>query len=158
MLANVPTPCGPGGSIRPPFFYVSYEAIKRVSGWQRIYSVGLRRPPDAGPKHCQHSQISRAQSPLNLFHTWCNMLLTGLHQSPVVSIPLLLPSKYSYFTSLLSLPPLHARELGAIIIIKNHSNWCDLPISNLTEFPISNFTVIDARLNQQLYRITMIAL
>ena len=29
----------------------------------------------------------RAQSPLNPFYTWCKMFLTGLHNSPVVSIP-----------------------------------------------------------------------
>ena len=40
----------------------------------------------AGPKR------SCAQSPRNHSYTWCNMLLTGLHHSPVVSIPLLLPS------------------------------------------------------------------
>ena len=28
--------------------------------------------------------FSRAKSPLNHFYTWCNMLLTGLHHSPVV--------------------------------------------------------------------------
>ena len=43
--------------------------------WQRVYGVGLRRPPleplqsrlekprDAGPKRCHYSQTSRAQSP-----------------------------------------------------------------------------------------------
>ena len=46
---------------------------------------------DAGPKRCHYSQTSRAQSPLNPLYTWSNMLLTGLHHSPVVSIPLLLP-------------------------------------------------------------------
>ena len=59
---------------------------------------------DAGPKRCQHSQNSRAQSPLNPFYTWCNILLTELHHSSVVSIPLLLPSNSSIFP--LQLPPL----------------------------------------------------
>ena len=69
---------------------------------------------DAGPKCCQHSQTSRAQSPLIPFYTWCNFFLTGLHYSPVVGIPLLLLS--NSFILPLHLPPL-ARELGAIIII-----------------------------------------
>ena len=55
-------------------------------------------------KRCQHSQTSRAQSPLNLLYTWCNMLLTGLHQSPVVSIPLFLPSNSSILPPSPSLP------------------------------------------------------
>ena len=37
---------------------------------------------DAGPKLCQCSQYSRAQTPLNPFYTCCNLLLTGLHHSP----------------------------------------------------------------------------
>ena len=49
----------------------------------------------AGPKHCHYSQTSRSQSPLNPFCTWY-LLLTGLHHSSVVSIPLLLPSNSSY--------------------------------------------------------------
>ena len=77
---------------------MSYEVTKRVSRWQHVYDVGLRRPPicnlyrDARLKHYHHSQTSRAQSPFNPFYTWCNMLLTEFHHSPVVSIPLLLPS------------------------------------------------------------------
>ena len=46
----------------------------------------------------------RAQSPLNHFYTWCSMLLPGLHHSPVVSVPLLLPTNSSTFP--LHLPPL----------------------------------------------------
>ena len=49
----------------------------------------------ADPNHCHHSQSSRTQSPLNPFYTWCNMLLTGLYHSPLVSIPLLLSSNSS---------------------------------------------------------------
>ena len=67
---------------------------------------------DTGPKRCQHSQISRDQTPFNLFYTWCNMLLTGLHRSPVVSIPLFLPTNSSILPT-----PLRARELEAIITI-----------------------------------------
>ena len=37
----------------------------------------LKRPQDAGSKRCHVSQTSCAQSPLNTFYTWCNMLLTG---------------------------------------------------------------------------------
>ena len=57
-----------------------------------------------GSKPCQHSQTSRAKSPLNPFYTWCKILLTGLHHSPVGSIPLLLPTNSSIFP--LHLPPL----------------------------------------------------
>ena len=66
----------------------------------------------SGPKCCHHSQTCRAQSALNPFHTWY-MLLTGLHRSSVVSIPLLLPSN----SSIPPLHPLRARELRAIVII-----------------------------------------
>ena len=38
---------------------------------------------DAGPKRCQHPQTSRVQSSLNPFYRRCNMLLSGLHHSPV---------------------------------------------------------------------------
>ena len=33
-----------GSRIRTLFLCVSYGATKRVSRWQRVYSVGLRRP------------------------------------------------------------------------------------------------------------------
>ena len=62
---------------------------------------------DAVPKRCQfchHYKTSRAQSPLNPFYTWCNMLLTGARHSPIVSIPLLLPSNSSML-------PLHLSHL-----------------------------------------------
>ena len=58
----------------------------------------------ARPKRCHHSQTSRTQSPLNPFYTWCNMLLTGLHHSPVVSISLLIPSNSSILS--LHFPPM----------------------------------------------------
>ena len=80
---------------------------------------------NASPKRCHNSQTSRAQSPLNNFYTWCNMLLTGLPHSPVVSIPLILPSNTSilllHLTSLLP-SPLSAWELGAIIIMLTRSS------------------------------------
>ena len=50
---------------------------------------------DTDPKRCHQSQTSCAQLWLKPFYTWCNMLLTGLHHSSVVSIPLLLPSNSS---------------------------------------------------------------
>ena len=72
------SPLWPQGIIRPPFPYVSYEATKWVSRRQHVYGVGypgllcyLYR--DFGLKRCHHSQTSRAQSPLNLIYTWCNM-------------------------------------------------------------------------------------
>ena len=33
------------GRIPPRFICLSYEATERVCRWQRVYSVGLRRPP-----------------------------------------------------------------------------------------------------------------
>ena len=45
----------------------------------------------ASSKRCQHFETSRVESPLNPFYTWCNILLTGLHHFPIVSIPLLFP-------------------------------------------------------------------
>ena len=70
------------GRIRRSFPYVSYEATKRVSRWQRVYSMGLGRPPifyqDIGSNAANILKISIAQSILNLFYSWC-MLLTRLH-------------------------------------------------------------------------------
>ena len=56
---------------------------------------------------------------VNHFYSWCNILLTDLQPSPVVSIPLLLPSNSSIFPLHLTLSffLLCARELGAIITI-----------------------------------------
>ena len=53
-------------------------------------------------KRCHHSQTSRAQSSLNPFQGWCNMLLTGLHHHPIVSIPFFLPSNSSILSPLLA--------------------------------------------------------
>ena len=66
--------------------------------------------------------FSNLSSPIsvNSFYTWCNLLLTGLHHSSVVSIPLLLlPSNSSTLplTSPHFFPPLRAREFGTIITI-----------------------------------------
>ena len=70
------------------------------------------------PKRFHHSQTSRAQSPLNHFYTWCNTLLTGLHHSPVVSIPLFLPSNSSILP--LHLPSLHP----SITCTRVHKLFC----------------------------------
>ena len=126
LMPLVGDPSGWGDRTRSLFIYVSHEATKMVSRWQRVYRVGslvascvtstvqaeetrLKR------QRCHYSQTSRAQSPFNLSYTWCNMLLTGLHYSPVVSIPFFLPS----ISSILPLHPhpLRARELGVIIIV-----------------------------------------
>ena len=101
-------PCGRGGGCRrhPLFSCVPYETTKRVSRWQHVYSVGQRRAGllchlyrNAGPKHCHHCQTSRDQSPVDPFYAWCNMLLTGMHHSPVVSILLLFPQILPYSPS-----------------------------------------------------------
>ena len=76
---------------------------------------------EAGPKHCHNSQTSRSQSPLNPSYTWCSMLLTGLHQYPVVSIPLLLPSNSSMLP--LHLPPLLS-YLTCTRVRGNHHRKC----------------------------------
>ena len=58
--------------------------------------------------------------PTQPFYTWCNMFLTGLHHSPVVSIPLFLLSNSSILPFHLfpfPFPPLRAPEFEAIIII-----------------------------------------
>ena len=53
-------------------------------------------------------QTSCAQSPLNPFYTWCNMLLTCFHFSSVVSIPFVLLSTSSILPlHLPSLPYVH---------------------------------------------------
>ena len=77
------------------------------------------KSPGCWANSYHNANTSRAQYPLNPFYTWCNMLLTGLHNSSVVSITLLLHSNSSIlsFTSPLSYPSLGARELGAKIII-----------------------------------------
>ena len=49
-----------GVRIPPLFLCVSYEVTKRVSRRQCVYSLGLCQ--DVGPKHCHHSQTSRALS------------------------------------------------------------------------------------------------
>ena len=83
-----------------------------------LFSLGCR-DRDAGPKRCHYFQTSCAQSHFNPFYTCCNMLLTRLHHSPVVTIPLLLPSNYSMLPlhRPLFFPLLRTREVGAIIII-----------------------------------------
>ena len=70
---------------------------------------------DVNPKRCHHSQTSRAQSSPKPFYIWCNMLLTDLHYSPVVSIPLLIPSNSSILPLHL-ISPIRVQELGVIII------------------------------------------
>ena len=87
-------------------------------------SVGLRQHPVYPLPECQPKTLPifsnlSCQIPLNHFYTWYNMLLTGLHHSPVVSIPLLLPTNSSIFPLHLplSFSSLCARELVAIIII-----------------------------------------
>ena len=50
---------------------------------------------DVGPKHCHPSHTSSAQSLYSIHFTQCNMLLTGLHHFPVVSITFLLLSSSS---------------------------------------------------------------
>ena len=49
----------------------------------------------------------------NPFHPWCNVLLTGLHHFPRSQHSASPPLKFFHT------PPLCARELGAIIIIRD---------------------------------------
>ena len=70
------------------------------------------RDHDAGPKCCHYSQTSRAQSPLNHFYSWYNMLLTQSHSTPP-------PLKFfnTPLTSSLFFPSLRPRDIESIIII-----------------------------------------
>ena len=43
-----------------PHPYVSYEAPKRVSRWQRVDDVGIRRPP----VHSEQSRLKRPVRPV----------------------------------------------------------------------------------------------
>ena len=91
------------------------------TAWDYYYPLcNLYR--DAGPNHCRHSQTSCAQSPFDPFYAWSNMLLTGLHHSPVASIPLLLPSNSSILP--LHLPPL-LPSLTCRRVRDNHHQWID---------------------------------
>ena len=91
---------------------------------------------DAGLKRCHHSQTCRAQYPFNPFYTWCNMLLTGLHHSPVVNIPLLLPSNSSIL-------PLHLPSLTCMRVRGNHHyqgmSCTNFPKDMLIKIPIEKF-------------------
>ena len=94
-----------GGRIRSLFSCVSCEAAKSVSRcsastvWDYAgFLCSLYQ--DAGPKRCQHSLTSRAQSPLNPFHTWSNMWLTGLYHPHLDGITLLLSNSSILFLSL----------------------------------------------------------
>ena len=96
--------------------------MRRLKGvrsrWQRVYGVGLRRPPMeplqsyAGEtaKSCQNAatilKTSRCQSPPHSTpcFIWCDILLTGSHHFPVVNTPVLFPSNSSILP--LQLPPL----------------------------------------------------
>ena len=110
-----------------------------------FYSLGWRNR-DVGPKCCHYSQTSRAQSPLNPFYTWynhhvaTNMLLTGLHQSPVVSIPLLLPSNLTIIPLQppTLLPLLTCTKVRAIII----NNNIHVATLYLTALPPSGIRII----------------
>ena len=86
-----------------------------------LYHLGWRYQ-DADPKRCYYSQTSCVESPLNPFWKWCSMLLTVLHHSPIVSIPLLLPSNPSIL--LLFFPPCEheLRAITIIIIFPNETN------------------------------------
>ena len=83
-----------------------------------LYSLGHLYDP----KRCHHSQTSRAQYPLNLFYTWCNMLLTIFHHCSMVSFLFLLPS-YSFIL------PLPLPTLTCTRLMGNHNNI--IPLSNI---------------------------
>ena len=69
-------------SFNEKFELFEFQSASTVRDYAGLLCILYR---DAGRKCCHHSQTSRVQSPLNLFHTCCNMLLTGLHHSPVLS-------------------------------------------------------------------------
>ena len=122
FIRYVPTyPLWAGDRIWIEFIFhgCSMRQLKESTAW---YYTGLqcKLSWEASPKCRHHSQVSCAQSSLNHFYTLCNMLLTGLLHSPVVSIPLLLSSNSSILP--LHLPPLllsltYRRVISYIIVI-----------------------------------------
>ena len=88
--------------------------MRRLKGyrarWQRVYGVGQGQPHveplqsivgetvEVWLKRCLYSQTSVAQSTLNHFFMWCEILLTRSHHSLLVSIPLILPTNSSILT------------------------------------------------------------
>ena len=92
--------------------------VGSVVGFFRIVS-GQPLPVPASPlPSCQLKMLPPFPNlscpiPTQPLLTWCNMLLTGLHHSTIVSIPLL-PSNSSRLSS-----PLRARELGEITMNRN---------------------------------------
>ena len=86
----------------------------------------------------EHSQTSRAKSPLNHFYTWCNMSLTGLHHSSEVSIPLLLPSNSFIFP--LHIPPLLLSLMCTRVRGNHHHHPCVVgsPVVKAAQFPFFN--------------------
>ena len=66
-----------------------------------VYSLGWRDRWMPAQNAATILKLLVPNPPVNPFHTWCNMLLTGLHHSPVVSLTLLLlPSNTSIIPSL----------------------------------------------------------
>ena len=71
---------------------------------------------DAGPKRCHHSQTSRAQSPLNPFYTWYNMMLKARFHfaMPYFIFFMLYLSIYTSKPALLIINPQHSHRLISV--------------------------------------------
>ena len=103
LLETIVHPLWVVGRIRQPFPCVSYEATKRVSQWQRVYGVRLRRTP-VQPLQSRVKRSGCRPKTLPLFsNLWCSIptqLILNMIQhvsdwvgsfSSVVIIPLLIP-------------------------------------------------------------------
>ena len=113
---------------------------KRVSRWQRVYSLATCVTCTEMPAQNAGTIVKPLlpNPPLNPFYTWCKMLLTELHHSPVDSIPFFLPSNSSipHFT----LPPpllayLTCTRVRDTIHIKEFTKYRVIPIQRHSDPP-----------------------
>ena len=81
----------------------------------------------------------------NPFYTWCNMLLTGLHHSLVVGIPLFLPSNSSI------LPLYFLPLLSSLTFTRVGGDHNDIT-SNGSDFPFRKCIDLSSSLNGVFYR------
>ena len=105
------------------------EAARLPKSWEyagllwNLYKSRLKIP---GCQPKMLSLFSNLLCPINPFHTWCNMLLTGTHHFTVISNPLLLPSHSSIIP--LQHPPLHY-PLASTRVRDNHHHQTLTPFN-----------------------------
>ena len=111
----------------------------RMFYWWSFPSA-LKLQKQTAKKQKNNEHITKTQSPLNSYCIWYNTLLTGLHHSPVVSIPLLLLWNSTILPFHLplpfSFPSLRARKLAAIIIKCTETFGC-FPVDFLEKNKLS---------------------